>query len=824
MRHPGEMRTLPTGAVTFLFTDIEGSTRLLLELGPEGYAAALGEHRTRLRRAFDLAGGVEVDTQGDAFFVAFSDAAAAASAATKGQEDLLDGPIRVRMALHSCHPLVTEEGYVGVDVHRAARICSASHGGQIVISAETKAALTDEPTIDLGRHRLKDLGEPEKLYQLGEAKFPPLRSVNATNLPAQATALIGRSSELQELVEIIEARRLVTLTGPGGTGKTRLALQVAAELVDSFADGTFWVSLASVTDPALVLPTIAAELGAKVDLPEHIGERHMLLLLDNLEQVLGAAQHLSSLLQDCPRLHLLVTSRAALRIEGESEYQLATLPIDDAVALFRERALVAEPEAAVTQICHRLDCLPLAVELAAARTSLFPPEELLLRLSESLPFLTGGRRDAPERHRTLRSTIEWSYELLDDEEQRLFRDLSIFAGGFSVAGAESVAEGSIDELQSLVEKNLLRRLSSGRLGMLQTVHEFAVEVLERADRAEEMRARHADFLLRLAESANLTSESTGAQRNDLVRPEIGNIRAALERCPEKGDTERGLRLMVALEHFWVGTLPFEGIQWFERLMSGSPDIPELLEAQVTRVWGGIVFIIGRFEEGTELFEKSREIYQRLGDERGVGSVLQRLVQPLVFKGDTVRARALNDEALEICKRTKDLKGIAVSVGTRADIEVAEGNDELGLALLEESATLAEEVGFTWWKASSLLHLGDLLYGLGRLDEAERACREAIAVSHEIEERQWSIFALARLACVLAATHRVEAAGTLWGGIEVEEARAPIGQWEIERSEYLADLAGLRGPEFERGRAFGQKLTLDEVVRFVAEVTEDATYL
>lgn len=812
------MRTLPTGTVTFLFTDIEGSTRLLDALGAEAYAAALAEHRDRLRHAFASRGGVEVDTQGDAFFVAFSDAAAAAAAAAAAQAALAGGPINVRMALHTGRPLVTDDDYVGVDVHRAARICSTAHGGQVVLSGTTRALLGNEDVLDLGLHRLKDLGEPERLYQLGRTKFPRLRSLNATNLPAQTNILVGREAELHELVALVAEHRLVTVTGPGGTGKTRLALQVAAEVVDRFGDGVFWVSLAAVSEPTLLLPAIAAEIGAKVAVADHIDERRMLLLLDNLEQLVDAAPELSALLQKCPNLYLLVTSRELLRVEGEAPYPVAPLAVDDAVALFRQRAAIAEPETAVVEICLRLDCLPLAVELAAARTSLFPPDELLPRLSQRLPLLTGGRRDAPARQRALRSTIEWSYGLLDQEEKALFQDLAIFAGSFSVSGAEAVTDGTLETLQSLLDKSLLRRWASGRLGMLETIHEFALDELVRAGRFDEMRQRHTDFLLRLAESANLASGSEGPQRSNLVRPEIGNIRVALERCLDNDEIERALHIMVALEHFWVGTIPFEGIRWFETLTARGVEIPERLEAQVLRAWGGMVFIVGRFEQGTRLYEKSLEICRRIGDERSTADLLNRLVIPLLLKGETARARAMNDEALRISERHNYRKGVAVGIGSRGEIEIAEGNDELGLDLLWRGVALADEAGFTWWKAGTLVTLVEHLYRLGRLHEAEGACRQAIALSHEIEERQWLIFGLGLLSRIWAHTNRVESAGTIWGAIEALEALAQIGQWEAERPDYVADLADFEGPEFERGRAEGQSLTLDDVVRIATEET------
>jgi predicted ATPase/class 3 adenylate cyclase len=808
------VRNLPRGTVTFLFTDIEGSTRLLGDLGPDGYAAALAEHRTRLRAAFTAHEGVEVDTQGDAFFVAFTDAEAAATAARAAQTALLEGPIKVRMALHTGEPVVTEEGYVGVDVHRAARICATAHGGQVVLSSTTRALLGDEDTADLGLHRLKDLGEPVKLYQLGTSKFPPLRSLNATNLPAQS-GLVGREADVEAITKLLRenGERLVTLTGAGGSGKTRLALQVAAELVDAFKDGVFWVSLSSVTDPALVLPAVAAELGAKVDLMEHISERRMLLLLDNLEQVLDAAPLISNLLQGCSNLRLLVTSRTPLRIQGEVEYGLAPLPIEDAVSLFQQRAGSPAAESVVAAICLRVDCLPLAVELAAARTSLFTAEDLLERLTQRLPLLTSGRRDAPERQRTLRATIEWSYELLDDEEKQLLQDTSIFAGSFEVRAAEVVADASLDTLQSLVEKSLLQRWSSRRLRMLQTIQEFASGELQQSGRHHEVRHRHASYMLELTTSANLSSESEGPQLNSLVQPEVANIRSALQGCLDNGEVELGLEILVSLEHFWVGTLPFEGVDWFQKYMERKKDLPPSLEARALRAWGGITFIVGRFEEGTTLIRKSLSIFEGIGDERGAAGVLHRLVMPLVMQQDIVRARELNSRAWEISERYGDRKGIAVSVGTQAAIEFMDGNDELGLSSLRDSAKLAEECGFLWWKAANLVSLVENLYRLKRLDEAESTCRESILLAHETEERQWLIFGLALLALISAHTNRVESAGTFWGAIETDEARSPVGQWEGERPTYLADIASFEGPEFERGRLHGRKLTLDEIVEF-----------
>jgi predicted ATPase/class 3 adenylate cyclase len=807
------MRELPTGTVTFLFTDVEGSTRLLHELGPDRYAKALAEHRRLLREAFVRRNGVEVDTQGDAFFVAFSDAGDALEAAAEGQRALRAGSIKVRMALHSGKPVVTEEGYVGMDVHRAARICSTAHGGQVVVSGRTRA-LVDDELVDLGLHRLKDLGEPERLFQMGTGHYPPLRSLNATNLPAQPIRLIGRERELEELVALVTDERLVTLTGAGGSGKTRLGLHVAAELVEAFPDGVFWAPLAAVTDPELVLPTIASNIGARGELADHVDERRTLLLLDNLEQVLGAAPYLSKLLGRCPNLHLIVTSRALLRIEGEREYDVEPLSSPDAVALFRARAAVAEPADAVAEICRRVDCLPLAVELAAARTAILSPEALLARLEQRLPILTGGRRDAPQRQRTLRATIEWSYELLDANEKELFARLAVFAGSFDAAAAEEVAGADLDALQALVDNSLVRRWASGRLGMLETIHEFALERLEDSGETENLRRHHAERYLELAQSANLDTDAEGPEDHAILEHEGENLRAALEWALASREIELGVRLAVALEQFWVARSPFEGARWFQLLLEreGEPE-PEL-RAPALRAWGGATFIVGRYEEGARLSEKSLALYHELGDERGVGVLLHRLAVFELQRGDRVRARALAEEAGELLRRTRFRKGELETLATLGDIEVAEGNHDRGLELMRESIGIADEVGFTWWKVASSTILAYSLIQLDRMDEAERCMREVLAEARVIGERQFLLFGLAQLAWVAAKTGRPERAGTLWGAVETEERRRPVGQWEREREEFATAVLAAAGPDFEQGRAAGRALTLDEVVEYL----------
>ena len=422
------MRELPSGTVTFLFTDVEGSTKLLHELGAESYAEALAEHRRVLREAFSKHHGVEVDTQGDAFSVAFPTAPGALSAAREAQAEL---SVPVRMGLHTGTPLLAEEGYVGSDVHRAARIAAAGHGRQVLVSAAT-AALVDDELRDLGEHRLKDLSAPERLWQLGEGEFPRLNTLQQTNLPVPATAFLGRDQELAEVRELLTANgtRLLTLTGPGGTGKTRLALQAAAESAENFPDGIWWVPLAPLRDPELVLPTVAAALETKEEADRSVQDalrtalfgRQALLLLDNAEHLLPVFAEQLSALREIEGPSVLVTSRERLQLQGERIYAVAPLEEDDAVQLFLERSAALgvqlERSPSVVDLCHRLDELPLALELAAARTPLFSPEQLLERLGGRLDLFKGGR-DADPRQQTLRATIAWSYELLDEEEQRL---------------------------------------------------------------------------------------------------------------------------------------------------------------------------------------------------------------------------------------------------------------------------------------------------------------------------------------------------------------------------------------------------------------------
>ena len=468
---------LPTGTVTFLFTDVEGSTRLLHDLG-ERYVEVLSEHRRVLREAFARHGGVEVDTQGDAFFVAFAKASEALTAAAEGRDGLARGPIRVRMGLHTGEPTATAEGYVGMDVHRAARIAAAGHGGQILVSQSTRDLAPSSSLRDLGQHRLKDLTAPERIYQFGEEDFPPIKTLSQTNLPVQPTPLVGRERELEQLLGLLESNRLLTLTD-------RAALEDAP--CDAGGGGVGGGvprrSLVRFTSPARGSVTRAADGGGddrrKEELAEHLRGKRMLLLLDNLEQVLSVAPKLGELLAQSSGVKLLTTSRERLSLAAEQEYSVPTLPLEDAVELFVARSRQLDPsfsaDSTVGEICRRLDGLPLAVELAAARIKVLTPEQILNRLDRRFDTLRSTTRDAPARQRTLRATIDWSYQLLAEEERALFARLAVFAGSFDLESAEVVAEADLELLESLVDKSLLRRTHEGRLFMLETIREYGLE-------------------------------------------------------------------------------------------------------------------------------------------------------------------------------------------------------------------------------------------------------------------------------------------------------------------------------------------------------------
>jgi len=805
------VQELPRGTVTFLFTDVEGSTRLLLELG-DAYADALSEHRRALRAAFTARGGVEVDTQGDAFFVAFSRASDALTAACEGQESLAGGPVRVRMGLHTGEPVVTDEGYVGMDVHKAARIAGAGHGGQVLVSQSTRDLAGGEGLRDLGEHRLKDLTAAERIWQLGDGEFPPLRSLNATNLPVAASPLVGREQELGDLVGLLsDNARLVTLTGTGGTGKTRLALQVGAELVEAFSGGVFFVPLSGLREAELVPKTIASTVGVRE--PTDLGGRDALLLIDNFEHLLDAAPRVADILSSGTRIKVLTTSRAPLRIEGEREYPLDPLPDDDAVELLTERARAVRPDfvpdRSARAICRRLDGLPLALELAASRLRSLDTITLLDRLDRRLPLLTGGRRDAPERQRTLRATIEWSYELLDPDLQTLFARLGVFAT-FSLEAAESVTDADVDGIDALVEASLLKPVGTGRFLMLETIREYALEQLEAGNGSDETHMRHACYLLELARRANLNIEAEGPMRHDLVLPERNNIRSALEWSVDTGRTQLGLELAVALENFWASTGdPFEGRRWLEALLAQQPVAPALHALAMRCLANCAVFIDGS-AAGVAAYERALAEYRALGDELGVAIVRHRIAVNVAYLGDAERAGELCDESLAFFGKRGFKKGEAQCLTLSADLLRRGGSPAESLGLYERGIALCEETGYTWWEQGLRCSQGLALLALGRPGDAGDAAREALRLARSIDDRIGIVNALALVARSAVEQDDDELAGQLLGAVEAEDARRPIAGWSAHDPLWKPLLSGA-GAGFEASRAAGRALSLDGAV-------------
>jgi predicted ATPase/class 3 adenylate cyclase len=765
-----KMARLPIGTVTFLFTDIEGSTRLLQELR-EGYADVLAEHRALLREAFARHGGIEVDTSGDAFFVAFGSAREAVAAAMEAQV-VVAGRVRIRIGLHTGEAQLIDDGYVGIDVHRAARIAAAGHGGQTVLSQSTRD-LVDADVRDLGFHRLKGFSEPQRLYQLGRDDFPPLATRTDTNLPVPPTLFVGRDDELGEVSELLSRpeTRLVTITGPGGSGKTRLALRTAEGSQDEFPDGVWFVDFAPLDDPALVLPTIARVVGARDEVAAHLGDKRLLLVLDTFEHVAAAALEISRLLSACPGVQVLATSREPLHIAGEQEYGLRSLSVPDAVVLFRQRARLVRddvPLSAVDEkICRRLDCLPLAIELAAARVKVLEPEELLVRLEHRLPLLVLGPRDLPERQRTLRATIDWSYRLLSLEEQRLLAGLSVFVGGFTAAGAEEVCGAGIDALQSLIDKSFIE-LERGRLRMLDTIREFALELLEGSGRADETRRRHAEHALRLAAEFEERRGDWEAHLASLNRDD-DDLRAAAEWLVQ-ADPDKALQLVVDLARYWgLQDRQHECDYWLTKAIQRARAADPTLRSIALRIAGDTAFFLGDEERARRLFHEALAIAAEAEAKKEMAAALINL------------GRA--EEGLALYREVGWGPGVAVTLHRLADAARDRGDFARARLLYAESVAAWRRLGIAWGLGNVLHGFADCALDQRSLDEATALYREALRIAVDGPSELRVAYCLAGLAAVAAAKRRKEVASRLWGGVELIERVHDVQLQRRERARY-----------------------------------------
>jgi predicted ATPase/class 3 adenylate cyclase len=820
---------LPTGTVTFLFTDVEGSTRLLHELGAEGYADALAEHRRVIREACVVERGAEVDTQGDAFFVAFPTAPGALAAASTLTESLASGPISVRVGLHTGTPLLTDEGYVGADVHRAARIAAAGHGGQVLVSATTATLVGADGLRDLGDHRLKDLAAAERIYQLGELEFPPLKTLYRTNLPVPATPFLGRERELSEVVELLTNRTaLLTLTGPGGTGKTRLALQAAAEASEYFPDGIFWVPLAPLRDPELVLPSLAQALAVSEEpgtpledrLVAHMSGKSLLVLLDNVEHLLPLAADRIAALRATNGSCLLVTSRERLRIGAEQAWPVPPLADDDGAALFLARARAVDPAVtpspAVDELCARLDGLPLAIELAAARTAVFSAEQLLERLSQRLDLLKVDR-DVDPRQRTLRATIEWSHQLLSAEEQQLFARLGVFVGGCTYEAAEEIAGADPDTLQSLLDKSLVRKRETDqgvRYWMLETIREYAVERLEDSGEEEELRRRHAKHFLAQAESLPRDTE-VSREWLDRMETEHDNVRAALDRLLAAGDSQVALQLSGAMWRLWgVRGYHAEGMNRLEEALARDDSVTA---ARASALTGAVAMAVDvrEYQRAWSYADEAHALYTELDDAWGIARATFFKGYVAVESGDFERAQRPLEQALTRFSALGDdfdaqlvLFNLSWAYGELGNIDRAR---EVGEEMLRYARTTgsARNLAFALDITSSYARDAD------RLDEAFDAAREGLRIRRDEGDIQHLLDGLSRLAAIHAnASHWQTAAQLLSSSLHLHEERdILVPLYQEKRNEATLELiqSGLDEATLASAWEQGEQLMLDEAV-------------
>ncbi|MGH2472916.1 MAG: adenylate/guanylate cyclase domain-containing protein [Candidatus Limnocylindria bacterium] len=869
-------RGLPAGTLTFLFTDIEGSTRLQNELGTDRYQDVLETHTRLLRDAFKD-DGVEIRIEGDALFVVFPVAAQAVRATAAAQRALAGAKfphgatLRVRMGMHTGEgrPASPDAGadYVGIDVNRAARVAAAGHGGQVLMTEATatlaRADLGDGLSLrDLGEFRLKDLARPEHVYQLvisgAAADFPPIRSLDrsATFLPQQPTTFIGRAREIAEGRRLLESARLVTLTGPGGTGKTRLSLRIAEESAHGFGDGTYFVPLAPINDPELVPSTIAHSLGVQVsgsEMPlsrvlDHLKNKRMLLVLDNFEQILPAAPIVGQLLGASSALKVIASSRAPLRIAGEQEFPVPPLEVpdpqhlptievlaqSDAVRLFIERANAVRPDfrvtpenaGAVAEICNRLDGLPLAIELAAARVKVLTPQAMLPKLRQGLDMLASTGRDLPERQRTLRGAITWSWDLLNPAECRLFSRLAVFVSGGMLAQIEEICGpakelgGSdvLDVLSSLVEHSLVRQSEVGgesRFRMLVTIREYALERLDESDERDLIRMRHARSYLALAEQARPYLQ--GNEQKvwlDLLEQEHDNVRAALESSIADRRGEDACRLVFALWRFWqVRGHLVEGAHWCERVLAlPTTAVPPLVLMQALEATAGIAYWRGDFPIASEAYIKAADLAHAHGDDATQANADYNLSFVYGVPGsDLPRALDLLRSARQKWARVGDRAGIARAAWGLASFLQFGRRGTIDPARLEEARVAAQEAlavhreGTNRFDLAWSLHLAGMI-AVKRDDFAAAAAsfREAAEIFSEDNDLSGLVIIASDCGELAAAQGHPERQAILVGFADALAERAGTGLLrEIAKNDGRAEAKDIP-PEFtaalERGRA------------------------
>jgi non-specific serine/threonine protein kinase len=866
---------------------MESSTELLQHLGDSVYAEILAEHHKLLRSVIAATKGRQVSTQGDSFLAVFARASDAVAAAVAAQSAIARHPWpagttpRLRMGLHTGEPIVVSGEYAGLDVHRAARICAAGHGGQILLSQATSSLVAENlppgaRLRDLGSHRLKDLQEPTRIFQVLHldlpSEFSRLTSLEALrhNLPSQLTGFVGRTGEVEDAKRLLSSRRLLTLTGAGGVGKTRLALRMAEGVVEEYPDGVWLVDLATLSDGALVVQTAASILGVR-EAPSHplsatllsfLEQKNLLIILDNCEHLTSAcAAFAAMVLRRCPDVKILAASRVPLGVSGETVWSVPPLAFPDsrrlpplenlaeyeAVKLFLERTAAIQPAfaltpdnaASVAAVCQRLDGMPLAIELAAARTSAMTVQQIAARLDDRFRLLTGGSRTALPRHQTLRGAIDWSYGLLAEKERVLLRRLSAFAGGWTLEAAEGICADAdvekldvLDTLTQLTFKSLIlvsEHSGSVRYRFLETVRQYARDRLLESDEEAAVRNRHRDWYLTFAERAE--QELAGPQQAawfDKVEAEHDNLRAALEWSFQSGELEAELRLATAVREFWyVRGYMAEGRSWLERGLRRRADAPPALRAKALRTAGWLaVFGQGDYVGGRALHEESLHLWRQLEDKRNIAQSLHDLGVVEAHLGEHAAARHLYKESLALRQEAGDRIGSAISLHNLGRVAYREGDYATAGALLQQSLAILQEAGYQHAIAMVLTNLGLVACRQGEYARARSLMRQGLALHRELGDQRRMAFSLEGFASLAAAQSEDTRAARLFGAAEAlrETLGSPLPP--ADRPDYDRGVAaartGVEESAFAAAWAEGRSLTPDEAIREAMDVGKTDT--
>ncbi len=858
---------LPTGTVTFLRTDVEGSMALARALGPR-WDAINATHLDLLRAAIEAHGGVRVRTEGDALFAVFPEAGAAVRAALDAQRALAahpwpnDAQVRVRMGLHSGEAHLAGADYGGFEVNRAARIAAAGHGGQVVLSEATQllasAALSEGvATRDLGRHVLRDVPEPERLFQLDipglHSNFPPLRTSRPStgNLPMRMTSFIGRDADLVELASLLERSRLVTLTGPGGIGKTSLAIELGRMWQDKVVDGVWFVGLDAIDDPAMVRAEIARSLGlfdgpnrpAAEGLDHYLADRSMIFVIDNFEHVLDGAIDVAALLRAAPRTRVIVTSRAPLRLPGEQEYPVHSLAEHAASRdLFVHRAQAVRPDwdpgadvGVIDEICAMLDGLPLGVELAAARISLLPLPAIRDRLAARLPLPGPGPRDVPQRQRTLESTIAWSHDLLGEAERRLLQDLAVFEGSFDVDQAGQVSGGDVlDGVATLAEHSLVVGFGDApgagiRYRMLQTIRSFALGRLVAEGREAAVRRRHAQAYLALLTAAEpYLPGADQAAWLDRLSPDHANLRAATRWAIDSGDVELALTLVARAWRFWqlAGHLA-EGGELADAALAmpgADAQTPERLAALAAA--GGIAYWRGDVPRTVELYEAQRDLAVALGDKPAEADAHFNLMFARNLTAEMYLAAEEAELSTRLYEETGDERGMARMLWTRATLKLNQGDAAGAIPIFEEAVAAFERNGDAWYHAMGVGSLAWCYFALEETREATMLGVQSLVEYHAMRDVSTTTITLAPAARVALDAGRIEDAAVLLGAFEglceLYGVKPPPGMLHlIAGSGFEPQIRqGLGEDAYEQALERGRRLSLDNAVDLVVQICDD----